>query len=50
MALTEQGKVEAELRLLTLEEAEKSPAGKGRADPEGLPEPKYVFFEVFILL
>lgn len=35
-----QGKVEAELILMTREEAEKSPAGLGRAEPEPLPEPK----------
>ena len=35
-----QGKVEAELYLLTEEEAEKLPAGRGRENPEGLPEPK----------
>ena len=34
--------MEAELQLLTEEEADKLPAGKGRESPEGLPEPKYV--------
>jgi hypothetical protein len=36
---TFQGKVEAELILLTAEEAEKSPAGLGRDDPNGLEKP-----------
>lgn len=35
-----QGKVEAELKLLTAEEAEKIPAGRGREEPDPLPEPK----------
>ena len=34
-----QGKVEAELILFTAEEAEKSPAGLGRDDPNGLAKP-----------
>ena len=34
-----QGKVEAELILLSAEEAEKSPAGLGRDDPNGLEKP-----------
>ena len=34
-----QGKVEAELILLTAEEAEKNPAGLGREDPNGLEKP-----------
>ena len=34
-----QGKVEAELILLTAEEAEKNPAGAGRDDPNGLDKP-----------
>ena len=34
-----QGKVEAELILFTEEEAEKSPAGLGRDDPNGLEKP-----------
>ncbi|GFV12269.1 hypothetical protein TNCV_1537651 [Trichonephila clavipes] len=34
------GKVEAEIQLLTKEEAEKNPAGKGRKRPDALPEPK----------
>ena len=34
-----QGKVEAELILLNSEEAEKSPAGLGRDDPNGLEKP-----------
>jgi len=36
----EQGKVEAELHLLTLEEAEKNPAGLGRNEPDPLDKPK----------
>jgi len=35
-----QGKVEAELHLLTAEEAEKSPVGLGRNEPEPLEKPK----------
>ncbi|GFU16531.1 hypothetical protein NPIL_18291, partial [Nephila pilipes] len=35
------GKVEAEFHLLTKEEAEKNPAGKGRKGPDALPEPKF---------
>ena len=38
----EQGKVEAELHLVTAEEKEMSPVGLGRAEPEPLPPPKYV--------
>ena len=33
------GKVEAELILMTAEEAEKNPAGLGREDPNGLEKP-----------
>ncbi|KFV17485.1 Fer-1-like 4, partial [Pterocles gutturalis] len=33
-AFSLQGKVEAELQLLTVEEAEKSPVGLGRKEPE----------------
>lgn len=36
--------MEAEIQLLTAEEAEKSPAGLGREAPDPLPEPKYVPF------
>lgn len=36
-----QGKVEAELHLLTGEEAEKSPCGEGRNEPDPLEKPKY---------
>lgn len=39
--LSLQGKVEAELHLLTGEEAEKSPVGEGRNEPEPLEKPKY---------
>lgn len=35
-----QGKVEAELHLLTSEEAEKIPAGIGRNEPDPLDKPK----------
>lgn len=35
-----QGKVEAEFELLTVEEAEKRPVGKGRKEPEPLEKPK----------
>ncbi|CAH0768231.1 unnamed protein product [Bemisia tabaci] len=34
------GKVEAELHLLTQEEAEKNPAGQGRSEPDPLDKPK----------
>lgn len=34
------GKVEAELHLLTGDEAEKSPVGEGRNEPEPLEKPK----------
>lgn len=34
------GKVEAELELLTQEEAEKSPCGLGRDEPQPLDKPK----------
>ena len=34
-----QGKVEAELILMTSEDAEKSPAGPGRDDPNALEKP-----------
>lgn len=34
------GKVEAELELLTQEEAEKKPAGRAREDPQALEKPK----------
>lgn len=35
-----QGKVEAEIQLLTREEAEKIPAGLGRNEPDPLEKPK----------
>ena len=35
-----QGKVEAELELLTKEDAEASPAGKAREEPQPLAKPK----------
>jgi len=35
-----QGKVEAEIHLLTKEEAEKNPAGLGRNEPDPLEKPK----------
>ena len=38
--LSWQGKVEAELHLLTGEEAEKSPVGLGRNEPDPLEKPK----------
>ena len=37
--LSLQGKVEAEFMLLASEEAEKSPAGQGREDPDALEKP-----------
>ena len=33
--------MEAELELLTQEEAEKKPAGRAREDPQALEKPKY---------
>ena len=36
------GKVDAELQLLTAQESEERPAGKGRNEPDALPPPKYV--------
>ena len=36
---TFQGKVEAEFMLLTVEEAEKNPAGLGREEPDALEKP-----------
>lgn len=36
------GKVEAEIHLLTTEEAEKVPVGLGRNEPDPLEKPKYV--------
>lgn len=35
-----QGKVEAEFQLVTKEDAEKSPVGKARKEPEPLEKPK----------
>jgi len=40
VAILTQGKVEAELELLTQEEAEKKPAGRAREDPQALEKPK----------
>lgn len=37
---TGQGKVEAELHLVTAEEAEKIPVGLGRNEPDPLEKPK----------
>lgn len=37
-----QGKVEAEMHLMTEEEAEKSPAGLARDEPDPLEKPKWV--------
>lgn len=36
-----QGKVEAELQLVTLEQAEANPVGRARKEPEALEKPKY---------
>ena len=41
--------MEAEFLLLTGEEASSSLVGKGRDDPEGLSEPKYVLSHSFIM-
>lgn len=35
------GKVEAELQLVTLEQAEANPVGRARKEPEPLDKPKY---------
>ncbi len=37
-----QGKVEAELHLLSADDAEKHPAGLARSEPDPLDKPKYV--------
>lgn len=42
------GKVEAEIHLLTKEEAEKNPVGLGRNEPDALEKPKY--FIIFIII
>lgn len=42
------GKVEAEIHLLTKEEAEKNPAGYGRNEPDPLEKPKY-FLILFLM-
>lgn len=34
------GKVDAEIQLMTMKEADKLPAGYGRNEPQPLPEPK----------
>lgn len=41
-----QGKVEAEIELLTSEEAEKRPVGEGRNAPEPLDKPKYEYMRI----
>ena len=38
--LSFQGKVEMEMSLLTADEADKKPAGRGREEPDPLHEPK----------
>lgn len=43
-----QGKVEAEIHLLTQEEAEKNPAGLGRNEPDPLDKPKYEINDIYI--
>jgi len=45
-----QGKLEAELTLMTAEEAEKNPAGYGRDEPDPLEKPKYVLFPNSMIL
>lgn len=44
------GKVEAEIHLLTKEEAEQNSAGYGRNEPDALEKPKYAFFCMLCLL
>jgi len=48
VATCEQGKVEAELNLVSNEEKELNPVGIARKEPEPLPAPKYV--SVILLL
>ena len=44
-----QGKVEAEIHLLTKDEAEKNPAGLGRNEPDPLEKPKYVYMCLYFI-
>ena len=44
------GKVEAELELLSQEEAEKAPAGLAREEPQPLEKPKYVYNHWFYIV
>lgn len=41
LTLCVQGKVEAELQLVALEQAEANPVGRARKEPEPLDKPKY---------
>ncbi len=45
-----QGKVEVELELLTKEDAEATPAGKAREEPQPLSKPKYVLLCLSLFL
>ena len=45
-----QGKLEAELHLLTMDEAEKHPAGLGRNEPEPLDKPVSVSLPTICLI
>jgi hypothetical protein len=38
--IIKKGKIEAEFKLMTEKEAEEHPAGKGRNEPDALPEPR----------
>ena len=42
VSLDTQGKVEAEIEIVTKEEAEATPVGKAREEPQPLEKPKYV--------
>ncbi len=42
------GKVQAEISLVTAEEAEKNPVGRGREGPQALDEPKFVEIYYFL--
>lgn len=44
-----QGKVEAEIELVTAEDAEQRPVGEGRNAPEPLEKPKYVLIKPLTL-
>lgn len=43
-----QGKVEAEIQMLSKEDAERNPAGYGRSEPSPLDPPKFVNILIFL--